>query len=100
LNLIGNYDKSLEIELRTLERKQITQPENEKSIKKHITDFVNASQQNKKCSIDIDKDEKEKNIYQIFLDSKENRIIVSKYYGKKLSEEPESDDDDNGDAKD
>lgn len=93
LNLIGNYNKPLEIELRTLERKQITQPENEKSIKKHITDFVNASHQNKKCSIDIDKDEKEKNIYQIFLDSKENRIIVSKYYGKKLTEEPESEDD-------
>jgi len=61
-------------------------PEGEQSYKKHIIDFVNASLQQQKLSIDINKKERDRkeDLYQIFLDQKEKRLIISRYYGSKI----------------
>lgn len=96
ISVIAKYNEALSKELSSLKKKQITQPkvENQKSIKKHIDDFVRAAEENRKYSIDIDKEEKEQDLYQIFLDSQHHRYIISIYKGSKLKEEDSDDDDD------
>ena len=58
---------------------QITIPESDNSYKKHITNIYNKVKQNKKCSIDLDAINKEKNNWQCFVDSKLYRLIIIPY---------------------
>ena len=53
---------------------QITQPVSESSYKKHITDVVNASIANTPFSIDVKKENKDKNNWQVFIDNREKRL--------------------------
>jgi hypothetical protein len=88
IEIIGHYNVSLANELKTMKKKQITHPEKEKSIKKHITDFLKASEENRKYTIDIQKEEIEskQNLYQIFIDKTpgDYKFIVSIFNGSLL----------------
>lgn len=96
-NLIIDYirkvDPELANELTKMIKKQITMPTEEikdttktkvSSYKKHITDLVNAANNKQKFSVDITKKEINVDTYQIFLDYKEKRLIISRHYGSKL----------------
>ena len=64
---------------------QIVQPENDKSYDKLITAFTNASLNNTKYTLTLSDDNyKGKDVYQIYLDNRLYRIIISIYYGKVL----------------
>jgi hypothetical protein len=63
---------------------QITQPEKPDTYKKYITDFVQKSVENRLFNMGLHPKDKDKDGYQIFLDNKEHRIIVSIYNGTKL----------------
>ena len=69
--------------LKSLKKKQISEPSEALSIKKHIEDFVNAYENNRKYTIDIRPKERQEDLYQIFLDKQNFRAIVSIYYGSK-----------------
>lgn len=88
IETVGNYNKDLAEEMKTMSKKQITQPEAERSIKKHITDFINAASENRKYTIDITKEEiaKKENIYQVFIDKTPDapKLIISIFKGKLL----------------
>jgi hypothetical protein len=63
---------------------QITQPETEGAIKKQITDLVAGSEGSHKKVISIKKVNKTNNVYQVFMDSRGKRLIVSIWLGKNL----------------
>jgi hypothetical protein len=90
ITIIKKYNPDLADELITMKKKQISKPNAESSIKKHITDFINAAAENKKYTIDITKDEivDKKNLYQIFIDKTEEspKLIVSIFNGSLLSD--------------
>jgi hypothetical protein len=92
---IRKTNESLANEISKMTKKQITMPKDDikdktktkvSSYKKHILDLVNAANQNQNFSVDITKKEIEKDVYQIFLDEKEKRLIVSRHYGSKLKD--------------
>jgi hypothetical protein len=88
---IQRYDSSLAEQLKGMAKKQITLPEKEASIKKHITDFIHAAENDKKYTIDITKDEikEKKDLYQIFIDKTEGspKLIVSIFLASKIDDE-------------
>ncbi len=93
IEYIRKSNESLANELLKMTKKQITMPKDEikdktktkvSSYKKHILDLVNAANENQKFSIDITKKEIEEDVYQIFLDEKEKRLIISRHYGSRL----------------
>jgi hypothetical protein len=90
LQIVRIHNPSLATELSKMEKKQISQPDEDSSIKKHITDFINAAQRNTKYSIDITKKEleKKKDMYQIFIDKTEDapKLIISIFRGSKLNQ--------------
>ena len=53
---------------------QISQPISDHSYKKHIIDVVHASNNNTPYSVDLKKEYKVKNNWQLFIDQRENRI--------------------------
>jgi hypothetical protein len=63
---------------------QITEPEKETAIKKQITDLVAGAAANQKKAISIKKKNRAENLYQIFMDKKDHRLIVSLWFGKNL----------------
>lgn len=85
LSSIGSQDSELEKELRSMTKKQISLPNTDNSIKKHITDLVKASKEGKTFSIDISKKEMYQDVYQIFLDPVDKKLVISRYYGSKLA---------------
>jgi hypothetical protein len=95
LRVIQNHDEELATRLRGMEKKQITQPDEAPSIKKHITDFIHAAENGTKYSIDISKKdmEKKKDLYQIFIDKTEGspKLIVSIFLGSQLEDVEEDD---------
>ena len=90
LVIIRKYDPELEKLLTTMTKKQISKPTSIDSIKKHITDFVNAASENKKFTLDIDKHDiaKKINLYQIFIDTTyENpKLVISIFNGQLLND--------------
>lgn len=60
---------------------QITNPKVGSSYKRHITDLVNKANENKPGSIDIDPEERHKNFFNCYIDSKENRLVVMVWNG-------------------
>jgi len=53
---------------------QISQPNTKSSYKKHITDVVNASNNNTPYSVDLTEKHKGKNNWQLFIDNREKRL--------------------------
>jgi hypothetical protein len=95
LSYIKKQNKTLADELSKMNKKQITMPtipdekttsKKSNSYKKHILDLVSAAEKGNTFSVDITKDESNKDVYQIFLDSKEKRLVISRYYGTRLPE--------------
>jgi len=84
MELINEYDTELCMELMDLEKDQITEPRTENARKKQIEDLVSGFEQNKKKIISVGKEIRYKDIYQVFMDNIENRLIISRYYGSKL----------------
>ena len=60
---------------------QITNPKVGSSYKRHITDLVNAANENKPFKIDIDDEEDSQNFYNCYIDSKENRLCIMVWNG-------------------
>lgn len=61
---------------------QITNPKiGSSSYKRHITDLVNAANQNKPFNIDVNSEESIKNFYNCYIDSKENRLCIMVWNG-------------------
>lgn len=84
LSFISKQNPELGDELQVMTKKQISMPDGDNSYKKHILDFVKAAQEGKNFSIDIGNKIVDTDIYQIFLDNKEKRLIITRYYGTKL----------------
>ena len=84
MELINEYDPELRMELMNMQKDQITEPDCENSRKKHIDDIVSGAEQNKKKTISIKKDLKNKDVFQIFMDNVNHRLIVTRYYGSRL----------------
>jgi hypothetical protein len=72
-NIVKNIDKKLYKYITTecVECLQITTPKTEGSYKKHILDII---KKNKPCSIDLKKEQKDINNWQVFIDNKGNRL--------------------------
>jgi hypothetical protein len=66
---------------------QITEPKEESAIKKQIQPLVHGAETNKKSMTSIKKEHRKENMYQVFLDKANTRLIVSLYYGTRLSED-------------
>lgn len=85
LKLINKYSPSTHDKIKDMVKGQIVQPENDKSYDKLITAFANASLNNTKYTWTLSDDNyKGKDVYQIYLDNRLYRIIISIYYGKVL----------------
>ena len=63
---------------------QIVSPQGKKTYEAYITNFVNAFNENRPHRHVGNIKEKEKDIFQIYLDNKEYRVIVSFYYGSRI----------------
>jgi hypothetical protein len=83
-NLIDKYNPSLCIEIKKLKKDQITEPETDNAIRKFISNTIANVEENKKFLIAIKKAHKEKDVYQIFMDKKNHRLIVCRFYGSLL----------------
>jgi flagellar biosynthesis GTPase FlhF len=62
--------------MKTNKYTQFTHPKEDNSYKKHISDLVNAKMKNNKFTVDLKKEDKDKNGWQAFIDSRENRICI------------------------
>ena len=76
----------LKTELLNHKKYQISEPSEGPSVKKHIEAPILAAADNRKYTIDIKPDLRDKDLYQMFLDKTGYRIIVSIYNGTKLGE--------------
>jgi hypothetical protein len=64
---------------------QITHPEADGSYKRHIEDMVRWAAADKPASIDVHLDEKNTDNWQAFIDSRENRVIITIWNGTKAA---------------
>lgn len=84
--VIQKYRPELVAQLKTLTRLQITENQNNTldNYKKRITDFVNAFELNRPFTLGTGaKVVNQKDVYQIFLDKFQHRIIITIYYGSR-----------------
>lgn len=88
LAIIKKYSQDTYHKIYTMEKNQIVQPESDTSYDKMITAFVKAASQKHKYTWRIG-DNKLSDTYQIYLDNRCFRIIVSIYYGSKKKLETE-----------
>jgi len=90
---ISKKDPAIEAIVKGLECFQVTAPDAENTYKKYITDFIARAEGGTKYIMGLHKDSKKKDGYQVFLDNKNKKIIVSVYYGTRLpKDDSESDD--------
>lgn len=80
LELIQTYSIDTFDKIRSMERTQIVQPGTDASYAKLITAFVKASENKTKYTW---AENKHKDTYQVYLDNREHKIIVSIHYGSK-----------------
>lgn len=83
LNIIKKYSNDTYDIIKNMEKNQVVQPDTELSYDKLITTFVKASEQNIRCTWATG-NKKTLDTYQIYLDNRSYRIIVSIYYGSKI----------------
>ncbi len=98
--LIRNHDEELYNEIKIMTKDQITEPKTLNSRKKQIDDLRVGAQEDKKKSISIKKDNKKKDVYQIFMDNLGHQLIITRYYGKQLINENMNDDSDSNEDSD
>jgi hypothetical protein len=93
---IVKKDTALHAIIKGMDCFQVTQPQyetSENTYKKYVTDFIARAEAGTKYIMGLHKDSKKKDGYQVFMDSKNKKIIVSVYYGTRLpKDESESDD--------
>ena len=86
-------DAELQSKIKGMDCFQVTAPEAENTYKKYITDFIARAEAGTKYIMGLHKDSKKKDGYQVFLDNKNKKMIVSVYYGTRLpKDDSESDD--------
>jgi hypothetical protein len=83
-DIIQKYSEDTYEKIKTMKKNQVVQPDTDTSYDKMITQFVKASEKNIKYTWAIGK-ELTSDTYQIYLDNRLNRIIVSLYYGSKIA---------------
>ena len=88
--IIERYKPDISSDLERIEKSggkdQIVQPDvSSSTYSAYITDFVNASNNNKKHKREGNIKDKTKDTFQIYLDKIDHRIIVSIYYGSKTN---------------
>jgi hypothetical protein len=83
LEIIKKYSNDTYDTIKTMEKNQIVQPNADLSYNKMITAFVKASENNTKYTWAIGKN-KHKDTYQVYLDNRSFRIVVSIYYGSRI----------------
>jgi hypothetical protein len=81
-DVIKKYSNDTYNIIRNMEKNQIVQPDTDNSYNKLINEFVKASENNIRYSW-MTGDKKSIDTYQIYLDKRSYRIIVSIYYGSK-----------------
>lgn len=90
--LIGLKNQNLlnDIDNNNCQKDQITEPTEESAIRKQLEPLVNGAEHNKKSMTSVKKKNKNKNIYQVFIDKKSSpkRLIVSIFYGTRLDSQP------------
>ena len=91
LELVNQHDTELHNELRRLTKDQITEPKTQNARKKQIEDLVRGANENKGKVISISDEDKTKDLFQIFMDSQEKRLVITRYYGTKNNGEDASD---------
>lgn len=91
LELVNQHDTELHNELRRLTKDQITEPKTQNARKKQIEDLVRGANENKGKVISISDEDKNKDLFQIFMDSQEKRLVITRYYGTKNNGEETSD---------
>jgi len=84
LNIINKYSNETFEKIKTMEKNQVVQPDTDASYDKLITAFVKAFENNTKYTWTIG-EKLNKDTYQIYLDNRTHRIIVSIYYGSKTA---------------
>lgn len=84
LPLIASKDPPLEALIRGMDCFQVTAPDADNTYKKYITDFIARAESGTKYIMGLHKDSKDKDGYQVFLDNKNKKVIVSVYYGTRL----------------
>jgi hypothetical protein len=82
LDIIKKYSNDTFDKIKTMEKNQVVQPDTDASYDKLITAFVKASENKTKYTWAIGEN-KHKDTYQVYLDNRSHRIIVSIYYGSK-----------------
>ena len=93
LPLIASKDAPLEAEIKGMDCFQVTAPDAENTYKKYVTDFTARAESNTKYIMGLHKDSKNKDGYQVFLDNKNKKLIVSVYYGTRLPKDDSDSDD-------
>ena len=83
LNLLTNINRKYDY-LNSYDCKQISTPSEEGSKKRHIYDPIKWAEAKKRSVVDFNSDDKKKNIWQGFIDTDENRVIVIIYHGVSL----------------
>ena len=84
LNIINKYSNDTYEKIKDMKKNHIIQPNDDSTYNSLIIDNVKKSQQNIRCTWAIG-DKKLLDTYQIYLDNRSNRIIVSIYYGSKIN---------------
>ena len=97
LPLIGSQDAPLEALIKEMECFQVTKPKADDTYKKYVTDFTARAESKTKYIFGVNKKSKRKDGYQVFLDYKNRKVIVSVYYGTRL---PKDDSDSDSDSDD
>ena len=82
LTIIKKYSPTTHTKIKSMEKNQVVQPETDSSYEKMITAFVKAAAEKRKYTWAIG-DKKTSDTYQIYLDNRSNRIIISIYYGSR-----------------
>jgi hypothetical protein len=103
--IVKKYDRELYKTLCKYIKSQISQPKSKESYKKHITDSINASENDKPFIIDVQEKHKYKNIWMAFIDNnklntdEELKIIILVYHGEnKIKENIKMEDNDKKDS--
>jgi hypothetical protein len=90
---IVKKDAALHAIIKGMDCFQVTAPDAENTYKKYVTDFITRAEGGTKYIMGLHKDSKKKDGYQVFLDNKNKKIIVSVYYGTRMpKDDSESDD--------
>ena len=90
---VAKKDAELQSIIKGMDCFQVTEPAADNTYKKYITDFIARAEAGTKYIMGLHKDSKKKDGYQVFMDTKNKKMIVSVYYGTRLpKDDSESDD--------